>query len=121
MFIVTRVNDARLDLEISGKLDSEAMKLLLDELIAKSEGISAGRMLYRIAAFNIPTIGAMAVEMSRLPELFTLMQQFSRIAVLTDTDWVKKVSEFEGAVIPNVDIKGFSLEDLAAAEAWLEQ
>lgn len=120
MFKVTRVNDRRLDLDISGKLDSEAMAKVLDEVIAKSAGMSEGRMLYRIADFNLPTIGAIAVELSRLPELFATIQHFNKIAVLTDKDWVKKISEFEGAMIPHLAIKGFSLDDQLSAEEWLK-
>ena len=48
-----------------------------------------------------------------------LMKRFDRAAVLTDKTWLKKVSEFEGALFPGLEIKAFDIEQKAEAEAWL--
>ena len=109
----------RLDLELSGKLDAVEMRFALDELISKSKGIEHGRMLYRITNFDLPTLGAIGVELSRIPELFKMVSHFDRAAVLTEKDWIKKVSEIEGALIPGLEIKAFGLDEEAEAEAWL--
>lgn len=119
MFNITKVDDRRLDLFLDGKLDKEEMRVALDDLIEKSEGVENGRMLYRIEDFEFPTLGAMAVEFSRLPSLFKMVGKFDRCAVLVDQGWVAKVSEFEGALIPGLDIKAFKLAETAEAEAWL--
>jgi hypothetical protein len=37
-----------------------------------------------------------------LPAMFGLMKKFDRAAVLTDKTWLKKVSEFEGALYPGL-------------------
>ncbi len=84
MFKVVKNGSNRLDLEFSGKLDSEGMKALLDELTSQSKDIESGRMLYRIENFTVPGFGALAVELSRLPELLRVMKKFDRVAVLTD-------------------------------------
>ena len=109
----------RLDLELSGKLDADEMKSALDELISKAAGIEHGKMLYRISDFNLPTLGAIAVELSRLPQLFKMVRSFDRAAVLTEKKWVKTVREIEGALIPGLEIKAFYLDEEAEAEAWL--
>jgi len=111
----------RLDLELDGKLDSDAMKVALDELCSKAEGIEHGQMLYRITNFELPTFGAMAVEMSRLPKLFGLIGKFDRCAVLTEKRWIQKASEIEGSIVPGLKIKGFDLDQESDAEAWLAQ
>jgi hypothetical protein len=38
---------------------------------------------------------------------------------LTDKAWLKMASEFEGAVIPELEIKAFKRDQKAEAEAWL--
>jgi hypothetical protein len=48
-----------------------------------------------------------------------LMKKFDRAAVLTDKTWLKKVSEFEGALFPGLEIKAFDIDQKAEAEAWL--
>lgn len=119
MFLITRTASNRIDIDFSGKIDRNEMKALLEELIAKSEGIEHGRMLYRIGDFDLPTLGAMAVELTYIPRLFKLIRKFDRAAVLTATDWIRKASEIEGAVIPGLQVKSFDVDEETAAEAWL--
>ena len=119
MFTVKQNGINRLDIELSGKLDTEEMKIALDELVSKSEKIKNGKMLYEIVDFHMPSLGAIAVEFSRLPAMFGLMKKFDRAAVLADKTWIKKVSELEGALFPNLEIKAFNRDQKAEAEEWL--
>lgn len=109
----------RLDIVVSGKLNTEDMKRALDELTDKSANIENGRMLYEITDFHLPTPGAIAVEFSRLPSMIGLMKKFDRAAVLSDKTWLKKVSELEGALYPGLEIKAFDFDQKQEAEAWL--
>ena len=109
----------RLDIEMNGKLDAESMKVALDELVSKSENIENGKILYVIIDFQLPTLSAIGVELSRLPSMIGLIKKFKRAAVLTDKNWVKRVSEFEGALFPGVEIKAFNLDQKEEAESWL--
>ena len=119
MFKVTPKGINRLDIQLSGKLNAEDMKIALDELVSKSKNIENGRMLYEIKDFHLPSLGAIVIEFSRLPSMFGLMKKFDRAAVLTDKTWLKKVSEFEGALFPGLEIKAFNIDQKAEAEAWL--
>ncbi len=119
MFKVTRVNENRLDIEMSGKLDTEQMKKALDDLVSKSEGIEGGRMLYDVVDFHMPSLGAIGLEFSRLPSMLRLVSKFDKAAVLADKKWLKKASEIEGALYPGLEIKAFDRDQKAEAEAWL--
>ena len=46
MFKVTPNGINRFDIEMSGKLNAEDIKIALDELVSKSKNIENGRMLY---------------------------------------------------------------------------
>ena len=48
MFKVIPNGINRLDIEMSGKLSAEDMKIALDELVSKSKDIENGKMLYEI-------------------------------------------------------------------------
>ena len=119
MFKVVKHDKNRLDIDISGKLDSNNMKVVLDELLSSAEDIKQGKILYRMENFDIPTLGAIGVELSRVPELFRFIRKFDRIAVLADKNWVKKVGEMEGALIPGLEIKAFDLDEKSEADKWL--
>lgn len=119
MFKVNPNGSNRVDIELSGKLDSDEMKVALDDLLGKTKDIEHGKMLYRIDDFEFPTFGAIGVELSRLPKLLKLIGKFDRAAVLVDKGWLKKVSEIEGALMPGLEIKAFDRDQEAEAEAWL--
>lgn len=121
MFKITRVDENRLDIEMSGRLNSEQMETALDELVEKSEGIGKGRMLYDVVDYHLPSLGAIVIEFSRLPSMFGFIKKFDRAAVLTDKTWLKKASEFEGAIFPGLEIKAFGRDQRAEAEAWLSR
>ena len=120
MFKVMRNGENRIDVEFSGKLDSAEMRVALDELSQQSEGIEHGLMLYRIGDFSLPTLGAVAVELARIPQLFRFVRRFDRMAVVADKEWVRKASELEGVLIPGLKIKAFDSIQEAEAEAWLQ-
>ena len=119
MFTVKPNGLNRIDIELSGKVDSTQMKTALDELISKARDVENGRMLYRVGDFAVPTVSAMVIEFWRLPAMFGLIRKFDRCAVLADQEWLKTISEIKGTLIPGLEIKGFSLDEEAAAEAWL--
>ena len=119
MFKVIPNGDNRLDIELSGKLNADDMKVALDDLVSKSDNVENGMLLYIINDLEFPSFGAIGVELSRLPELFRLFKKFDRAAVLADKEWIKKISEFEGALIPGLEIKAFNLDEKTEAETWL--
>ena len=121
MFKVTPNGDNRLDIELNGDIDADIMKQALDELAAHSADIKDGKMLYTVKNFHWPSLGAIGVEFSRLPSLFSLAFKFKKAALVTDEKWIKSIGEFKGIIIPGMEIKAFSLDQLAEAEAWLAQ
>jgi hypothetical protein len=119
MFKVIPNGVNRIDIQLSGKLNAEDMKIALDELADKSKHIENGKMLYEIINFHLPSLAAISIEFSRIPAMWGLMKKFNRAAVLTDKDWLKKISEFEGVLFPGLEIKAFDRDQKAEAEAWL--
>lgn len=120
MFHVTRIGDKRIDVDFSGKLDSNEMRFAMDELMRKSEGITHGQMLFRVGDFDMPTLGAVGVELSRLPQMFRFIRRFDRCAVVSAKEWVRKTSELEGALILGLTIKAYDQDRATEAHQWLE-
>lgn len=121
MLTITKPSQNRVDIDLLGAIDAETMRKGLEDLIAKSEGVSKGRMLYKISEFALPSLGALGVEMGYMPKLFGLLGKFEKCAVLSDTNWIRTAAEVEGAIFPGIVIKGFGLDEVEAAEAWLTE
>ena len=120
MLSIERAGANRLDLKMSGKLDADAMGKALDAFVSESEGIENGVVLCDVVDYQLPTLGALSVEFSRLPRLFGLLKRFRRAAVLTGKKWIKTVSELEGKLTPGLEIRAFDRDKKTDAEAWLE-
>jgi len=121
MFTVEQKGSNRLDIAFSGKVDSEAMQAALDDLIHRSQGIENGKMLFRVGNFNMPTLGAIGVELSRLPKIFRLIGTFDKATVIANQSWIRRGSKIKGALIPGLQIKAFESGQEDEAEAWLAE
>ena len=119
MLNITKPSPNRINLNISGKIDSSEMKLGLDDLLTRSKDVSNGRMLYTVTDFEMPSIGALGVEITRLPQLFSLALKFDKVAVLSDVEWIRRWSEVEGAFLPGIAIKAYQISEKDDAEEWL--
>lgn len=119
MLTITSRGPNRLDIDFQGSIDAAQMRAGLDDLFAKAAGIEHGRMLYRIRDFDMPSVGAIAVELRQMVPLLRLLRRFDRIAVVADAGWVRRMSEIEGALFPGLELKAFDPAHAAEAEAWL--
>ena len=95
------------------------MRSAIEQIIELSKDIEHGRLLYRLHHFPWPSLAAIGVKFGHLPELFKLLGRFDRCAVLSDESWLRTASDIEGALIPGLEIKGFKMDEVEAAEAWL--
>lgn len=121
MLKITKPSSNRVDLEIGGSLDTEEMATGLDDLLEKSEDVTNGDMLYTITDLNMPSLGAISVEMQRLPRLFGLLGKFDRCAVICDESWIRTAAEIKGKLFPGIDIKSFQTNETEQAEKWLAE
>ena len=119
MFTIKKHSGHRLDIALSGKVETEQMTKALDNLIELSQGVEHGTMMYKISDFSLPSLGAIGVEMARLPQLFGLLSKFDKCAVLSDSSWLRTAAAVEGALFPGIDIKAFEMDEAEAAETWL--
>lgn len=127
-YTLTQPSNTHIELTINGKISSDDMKHLLDEWMQATASMTQAdpntelqnaTLLYRINSFAMPSFSAVMDEMKRMPELWATMKYFSKMAVISEQQWLQKVAEIEGWMIPNLDIKGFNPEDESAAKIWL--
>lgn len=123
-YTLTQHKDSHIELVIDGKISDTEMTQLLDSWIQATAvmdaaGIKDATLLYRIENFAMPSLTALMEEMSRMSELWQTMRYFAKMAVVSEQQWIQRVSEFEGWLIPNLEVKGFNPADVDAARAWL--
>ena len=120
MMNITKVSSNRVDAEFSGKIDREQMTKVLDDMFAAIADMENGLLMYHIGELEMPTMGAIAVELKNLPKIFRLVQKIDRIAVACDQGWIQRATEIKGKLIPGLGMKSFDLGKENAAIEWLE-
>jgi len=120
MMNLTKVSNNRVHVEFGGKIDRDQVTKVLDEMFAAIADRELGLLMYRIGKLEMPTLGAIAVELKNLPKIFRLVQKIDRIAVVCDQGWIKTSTEIEGKLIPGLEMKAFDLDKESAAIEWLE-
>lgn len=121
MLTVARRGPERLDIHLAGRVTAAEMRPALDALEAAAADMTRGRLLYRVSDLRLPALGALLVELSRMPRLLRLLRRFERCAVLGDAGWIRDAARAEAAVFRGVEIRAFAPEDWRAAEAWLAE
>ena len=120
MFTVRQVGENRLEIHIAGEIDRASMDAGLEVMIRAAEDIERGTVLYTVNDFEVPELPAIVAEIAKIPALFRAIRHFERIAVVADEQWLRKVSEVKGALLPGLEIKAFEPEQIVEAEAWLD-
>ena len=120
MLKIERENGTLFVIHARGQVHSDEMESELDRLIELSKDIKGGRLLYDIREFQPSSIGAMMVEMRKLPGLLGLLTRFDKVAVMAEDPWLRAMAEWEGVLIPGFEVKSFAHKDEKEARAWLE-
>ncbi|MCB1386757.1 MAG: STAS/SEC14 domain-containing protein [Nitratireductor sp.] len=119
MLEIRQESDTLFAIDFDGKITAAEMERELDKLIALTADVKNGRLIYHVGQFELPELGAMMVEMRKLPQLFSLLRRFDRAAVLADAPWLRAMAEWEGVLIPGFEIKSFARKDEKQAREWL--
>ena len=119
MLKITKPSPNRMDIHVAGAIGTEQMREGLDSLISQAEDMRNGKLFYKIVDFEMPSMGALAVELQLMPQLFQLISKFKKCAVVSDAGWIRTAAEIEGALIPSLEIKSFPVGVEDRADDWL--
>ena len=105
-----------IELTVDGRVSEADFDEIAARLAAFIGDHGQVKILEIVKSFN-------GMDLAAIPKgvMFDLrhMKDFSHGAVVTDSGWIGKAAEVEGALIPGLDIEAFGLDEVAKAEAWL--
>lgn len=113
----TSEKDGLLYIEISGRIDAEAMREGLDAFLALAEARDKIRCVYTITDIEIPPLDALMVEFGYFGRLFQLLGKLDRVALIANQDWVRNAAAVESLIIPGLEIRSYP--NAEAAMEWL--
>lgn len=119
MFLVTRIDNRRLDVRVQGVVDGQQLRGLIQAMFDTSIGMRNVQVLYRLENFALPAPIVLIGELARSPQLSELFERIERIAFVADKPWRRLVDRLHSILLPNVAIQSFAAEDLKLAKIWL--
>jgi hypothetical protein len=119
MLDIQKEKDGLFTIKIAGEITPAEMDREIEKLIDITKDVKSGKLLYDIRNFEMPGVGAMMVEFRKMPELFGLIKRFDKAAVLAEAPWLRVMAEWEGMLIPGLEIKSFGHKDENRAREWL--
>ncbi len=119
MYKVHTPVDGILCLDLSGRLDAAQIRGALEELMHRAGDGTAARLMMRFEEVKAPTLGAVAPEVRRLPELARFLRRIRRAAIISDQDWIREQARAQAALMPDIKIRSFRPAQDSEAEAFL--
>lgn len=119
MITVNPADHERIDITVEGSVTKEDMQGFLDQFSAIAERMERGHILFTVTDFHWPSLGAIGFEITHLGQFLRAYRHFERAAVICDTAWIRKVSEWEGHLFSWIEIKAFTPDELELATNWL--
>jgi len=119
MFDITKDPKGFMNLTISGPITSDEMRAGLEAFLGCLEDGKKTDFLYTISDFEMPSLQAIGVEFTYIPQLFASLRKIGKVAVISDQAWLRTAAEVEGKLIPGLTIESFEPSERTDAEAWL--
>jgi SpoIIAA-like len=107
-------------IDVTGKIDAMAMETGLEAMLHAIEGMDHLDILYRVHQIDLPTLGAIAVELQHLPALFGVLAKMRKVALIADQQWIETVAKVEASIFRSIKFAYFEPGQEDAAKAWLQ-
>ena len=120
MFLVTRIDDRRLDVRVQGALDGDDIMHLVQAMFDLTADMTHVKVLYRLDDFSLPAPIAVLGDLARQPQLLALFDRIDRCAFVADKPWQRLIDRLHPVLLPNLELKCFAHADTEAAKRWLQ-
>lgn len=115
-------NEKLLGWRIEGKIDEAEYGPVLDSLKQKMEGSAKVNLYLEVPEMPGLTPGTIWESLKfGLSNLKDFVKNVSRVAVVTDKEWLKTYTSIESRLIPGVEEKAFAFEDAEMARQWVKE
>ena len=106
-------------IRVGGKItaaDIEKAWASIDAALDEAERIGLYIEIVDLGGF---TLEALVKDIGMGLKQIGKLKRFPRVAVVTDTEWIRTVAGIESKLLPGVEVRAFPTEEDGAAVAWL--
>lgn len=103
---------------VDGKVDTDDIRALYARLDEKLKKHGSVAIMLDITGFSDATRDAIDADIRHELSLLGDLDQFRRMALVTDKEWVAYMAEWVSSIIPTLDIRMFASGKEKAALKW---
>ena len=114
------IDDSIVRFSVTGTPTQDELKAAqawFDDLQAQYEDIP---LYLEMPKMHFDGLGDMRSAFLGIAHLMRGFETVEKVAVVTDSPFLRSTAQVEGAVLPNTELDSFGIVDLAQAEEWLE-
>lgn len=109
-------NDNVIDIRVKGKITQEDYESLYPVMEDHKNKYGHIRLLVEMDEFQWPETMAMWED---IKVGFKYLNDIEKVALITETPWVEKISKRTGAVVPKIEVESFEPHEREKALNWL--
>jgi hypothetical protein len=107
-------------MRVSGRIEKEDVErgiAAVEEALARQDRIA----LYAEVTMSGMTPGAFARDLGYGLRHLGELRRFARMAVVTEQEWVRRIVQMQGRILPQMEVRTFTAGDRDEALAWVAQ
>lgn len=105
-------------IHIDGKINDASFDALVALLEKKMEDHPKVRVYVELKSFKGVSLKTFFKD---LKFAFNNWERVDREAIVTQKEWIKKLTEWEDQLFSTIDLKAFSFEEKAQAKKWVQE
>lgn len=120
MLHVQQTDDTTLEISIQGKLTEESIVSTIgdiDRFLSNGENL---KLVMRVDDMGFANFRAFMADLTEGIKTLPKIGHLDRIALATNQTWLKVGSKIDSALIPDLIVKTFDLEEMDAARSWVD-
>ncbi|NNC71476.1 MAG: STAS/SEC14 domain-containing protein [Sphingomonadaceae bacterium] len=115
-----RTDDDVIAFRMTGHVDRAEVEAVLDRLEKALDLHRKTHMFVEIEAFKGFDVSAITHDLTRSLKLLGKLKRFGRVAIVSDTSWIRWASKVESALLPFVSYETFKADERDKALAWVK-
>lgn len=115
--LLPTASDDLIALQIDGRIDDNAYEAVIEAIEERLDRHETLRVYV-----EVEDLGRISIETVLKDIRFGLKHwdRFSKMAIVTDTRWLKTITDPVDSLFPPIDLRAFPLEEREAARTWLD-
>ena len=112
--------DDVIGIRIGGHISQSEIDQLLDRVEEALEANEKTHLYIEAESYDGFDKAGFAQQMSRSWRMISKLDRFGRVAVVSDTSWIRWAARIESALLPGISYETFTMEERDQALAWVK-